>query len=81
MADGKNMPKFEPESWVGRNNTMHPYTKEEADMLKHAYAATGVQWTDELHPNSENRSLEPDDTYTVSPVASGWKKKRRRSDK
>lgn len=81
MADGVNQPKFDPESWVGRNNTLHPYTKEEADMLKHAYKATGVEWTDELHPNSKNRSEELPDTHTVSPVASGWKKKRRRSDK
>ena len=58
-ADGVNAPKFEPESWVGRNNTAHPYTKEEANMLKHAYKSTGVKWTDKLFPNPLNKSAEP----------------------
>lgn len=82
MADGVNQPKFEPESWVGRNNTLHPYTKHEADMLKHAYKATGLTWTDELHPNTENKSKEPTGTYTTSPTLnSDWKKKERRKHK
>lgn len=75
-ADGVNPIKGSSESWVGRNNTTHPYTKSEADMLKQAYKANGLIWTDELHPNPHNRSLEPKDTHIQSPVAkTDWKKK------
>lgn len=75
QADGKNPPKFDPESWVGRNNTLHPYTQEEADMLKHAYSSVGIAWTDELHPNPKNKSIEAQDTHKTSPVAdTSWRK-------
>jgi len=67
-ADGKTMPKVPDESWAGRNNTAHPYTKVESDMLKHAYKAYGAEWDDILHPNSEEKSLEPDDTHKISPI-------------
>lgn len=78
LADGINQPKFDPESWVGRNNTLHPYTKNEADMLKHAYESTGVKWTDELYPNPMNKSMEPVDTNKKSPVPqTKWRNKRR----
>ena len=46
-------------------------------MLRDAYRANGIVWTDELAPNSDNKSLEPKGTHTVSPVASSlWKKGR-----
>lgn len=67
-ADGKSKPKSNSESWVGRNNTMHPYTAQEAHMLKQVYQANGLQWTDELAPNPKNRSQEPKDTNKVSPM-------------
>jgi hypothetical protein len=74
-ADGINPIKGSSESWVGRNNTIHPYTKHEADMLRDAYRANGIVWTDELAPNPNNKSLEPDGTHKISPVASSsWKK-------
>ena len=74
-ADGIHPIKGSSESWVGRNNTIHPYTKHEADMLRDAYLANGVVWTDELAPNPNNKSLEPKETHKVSPVASSlWKK-------
>lgn len=68
MADGKTPPKMNRESWVGRNNTAHPYTPEELAMLRHAYQAACVHWDDALAPNPNNRSLEPKDTYKTSPV-------------
>jgi hypothetical protein len=74
-ADGIHPIKGSSESWVGRNNTIHPYTKNEADMLKHAYKANGLVWTDELAPNTQNKSIEPKNTHKVSPVAgTTWKK-------
>jgi hypothetical protein len=74
-ADGITPPKMEPESWVGRNNAVHPYTQVENDMMKHAYKAQGIVWTDKLSPNPKQKSMEPAGTHTVSPVASVlWKK-------
>ena len=67
-ADGKTMPKIPKESWAGKNNTAHPYTKEESNMLKHAYKAYGAEWDDVLSPNGEEKSLEPDDIHKISPV-------------
>lgn len=75
-ADGIHPVKASTESWVGRNNTIHPFTKAEADMIKSAYIANGIVWTDELHPNPHNRSYEPKDTNKTSPLPNGeWKKK------
>jgi hypothetical protein len=74
-ADGIHPVKGSSESWVGRNNTIHPYTNAEADMIKDAYRANGIVWTDELAPNPDNKSLEPKGTHKISPVASAsWKK-------
>jgi hypothetical protein len=74
-ADGVHPIKGSSESWVGRNNAIHPYTKHEADMLRDAYRANGIVWSDELSPNPDNKSLEPEETYKVSPVAStSWRK-------
>lgn len=67
-ADGKRRPKLNRESWIGRNNTAHPYTQEELAMLKHAYEAADVHWDDVLSPNPDNRSLEPKDINKVSPM-------------
>ena len=74
-ADGITPIKGSSESWIGRNNTIHPYTKQEAAMIKDAYRANGVVWTDELAPNEENRSEEPAGANTLSPVAnSNWRR-------
>ncbi len=68
-TDGENfVNKPDSESWVGRNNTTHPYTPEEAKMLKHAYKAQGLEWDDILKPNPKNKSKELDDTSTNSPI-------------
>lgn len=76
LADGKTPLKPNAESWIGRNNAIHPFTKAEADMIKSAYIANGIVWTDELHPNPDNRSFEPKDTFKTSPVPKrDWKKK------
>lgn len=68
MADGKTVPDLGDHSWHHKNNTAHPYSKLEADMLKHAYQAVGVEWDDVLKPNPDNESQEPDDTNVNSVV-------------
>lgn len=61
-------PKTKKQSWPGKNNIATPYTTVERNMLKHAYKALGADWDDVLAPNEKQQSLEPKDTYTVSPV-------------
>ena len=45
-TDGTFVPDLDGESWSGRHNTAHPYTKEENDMLKQAYKAVGSKHWD-----------------------------------
>ena len=45
-SDGINPIDMPAESWVGKHNTAHPYTKEEQAMLKMAYKAIGAKHTD-----------------------------------
>lgn len=66
-ADGTDAPlNLDTESWAGRFNTAHPYTDEEAKMLKQALRATGSE-THDLN-NGDNRSQELKSTHTSSPV-------------
>jgi hypothetical protein len=68
-ADGSGKPlDLDSESWAGRYNTAHPYTDEEAAMLKQALQATGSETHDLNH--GDNRSQEVDSTNTTSPVNS-----------
>lgn len=70
---GQTEHEMPAESWVGRNNTAHPYTPLERDMLKHAYRKRGIEWDDVLHPNPHHRSEEPRDTHKVSPVVPSFR--------
>jgi hypothetical protein len=45
-TDGTTVPDLNRESWVGKNNTAHPYTEVEQDMLKIAYKAAGIPFQD-----------------------------------
>lgn len=77
-SDGKNTPRIE-DNWVGLNDTAHPYTKVEADMIKRALNSIGLEWEDALKPNADNKSVEPRGTNTASPVMAfgGWGKRSR----
>lgn len=68
MADGETVPNLVDHNWSHKNNTAHPYTDVEANMLRHAYKAADVEWDDVLKPNPDNESLEPEDTNTQSIV-------------
>ena len=66
-ADGTGAPlNLDTESWAGRFNTAHPYTDEEANMLKQALRATGSEHHDLNH--GDNRSQEVESTHTESPI-------------
>lgn len=66
-SDGINTPEVNAESWAGRYNTAHPYTKEEQAMLKQAYKALGSDYED-LN-KGDIRSMELDSTNKISPTA------------
>lgn len=65
-TDGTNMPDMDPKSWVGKNKTTHPYTKEEQAMLKKAYQAIGAAYKD-LNGGDMDSEEHPE-VNKVSPV-------------
>jgi len=65
-TDGKGMPDIDPKSWVGKHKTAHPYTQEEADMLKIAYRAVGADYVDVNGGDLD--SEEPPGGNTRSPI-------------
>lgn len=65
-TDGKTAPELDPKSWVGKHKTAHPYTPEEADMLKQAYKVVGADYIDLNGGDME--SQEPPGGNTKSPV-------------
>jgi len=50
------------------NNTAHPYSKVEAEMLKHAYKMAGIEWDNVLDEKDSNHSKEPETVNKASPV-------------
>jgi hypothetical protein len=73
-TDGKTIPDLSSESWVGKNNTAHPYTDVEQDMLKIAYKAAGIPFKDLNKGNLDSEEL--DSTQDQSPIKpfKGYKK-------
>lgn len=67
-SDGINPIEMDAESWVGKRNSAHAYTKEEQDMLKLAYKAAGLQYKD-LN-NGDMSSKEMPEVNRASPVQS-----------
>lgn len=74
-TDGTFLPDIDGESWAGRHDIAAPYTQQEADMLKMAYAVNGTYHKDLNH--GDMRSQEIPDTNKTSPIKSfkGYKKK------
>lgn len=67
MADGKSKKpvKMDAGSWTAKNNTVHPYTEEEHNMVHQAFGAVNSQYHDEV---SDHHSKEPETTHRTSPV-------------
>ncbi len=72
-TDGTNDPNMDAKSWVGKNKTTHPYTKQEQEMLKKAYKAVGATYQDVNHGDMQSKEL--DSTNKTSPVAAQKKNK------
>lgn len=73
-SDGVNPIEMNSESWIGKNNTAHPYTEIEQDMLNLAYKAAGI--TNRDLNKGDMRSQELSSTNTTSPFKpfKGYKK-------
>jgi hypothetical protein len=65
-TDGTFVPDIDQESWSGRHDIAAPYTKQEADMLKQAFKATG-SWNQDLN-HGDMESGEVPSTNKQSPV-------------
>lgn len=65
-TDGTFTPELDGESWSGRHDVAAPYTKQEADMMKRAYEATGA-WHRDLN-GGDLDSEELESTNKHSPV-------------
>ena len=73
-TDGTTIPDLNRESWVGKNNTAHPYTDVEQDMLRIAYKAAGIPFQDLNKGDLDSEEL--DSTQDQSPIKpfKGYKK-------
>ena len=74
-SDGINPIKMDAESWVGKHNTTHPYTKEEQDMLKLAYKATGIAYRDLNKGDLDSEELVSTNTQSIVKPFKGYKRK------
>ncbi len=68
MTDGTVEPDLDEESWIGKARSAHPYTQEEADILKMAYRAVGATYKDLNRGDLE--SDEPPGGNDRSPIVS-----------
>lgn len=73
-ADGKGkVANMDPKTFYGKKHTAHPYTPEEADMLKQSYKLVGANYRDLNDGNL--KSLELKDTHKQSVVPQKKKNK------
>lgn len=69
LADGRNRKpvKMDASSWIEKNNTVHPYTDEERNMIHQAFGAVDSNFHSEV---SDPHSTEPVTVHKISPVTS-----------
>lgn len=73
-TDGTTVPDLRSETFVGKNNTAHPYTAVEQEMLKIAYKVADVPFKDLNDGDLDSEEL--DSTQSQSPIKpfKGYKK-------
>jgi len=74
-SDGINPIEMPAESWVGKHNTAHAYTKEEQDMLNLAYKAAGLEYVDVNKGDLDSEELESTNTQSIAKPFKGYKRK------
>ena len=65
-TDGTFVPDLDGESWIGKDRSAHPYTKEEQQMLIKGFKAAGAEYKD-LN-NGDLKSQEVPSVHVQSPV-------------
>jgi hypothetical protein len=73
-TDGTTVPELSSESWVGKNNTAHPYTEVEQEMLKRAYEAAGVPFKDLNKGDLDSEELDSANIESPMKPFKGYKK-------
>jgi hypothetical protein len=73
-TDGEIIPDLNRESWVGKNNTAHPYTQVEQDMLKIAYKAAGIPFQDLNKGDLDSEELDSANIESPMKPFKGYKK-------
>jgi hypothetical protein len=73
-TDGTIIPDLSSASWAGKNNTAHPYTQAEQDMLRIAYKTAGVDYKDLNHGDIKSRELDSINTQSTVKPFKGYKK-------
>ena len=74
-SDGINPIEMPAESWVGKHNTAHAYTKEEQAMLNMAYKAAGLEYIDLNNGDLDSEELSDTNTQSIVKPFKGYKKK------
>jgi len=74
-SDGINPIEMDAESWIGKHNTTHPYTKEEQDMLILAYKAAGLEYKDLNNGDLDSKELSDTNDQSIVKPFKGYKRK------
>lgn len=74
-TDGTFLPEVDHESWVGRHDLAAPYTQEESNMLKMAYAVNGTVFKDLNNGDLRSQELPGTNTQSTIKPFKGYKKK------
>lgn len=74
-TDGSNFPNVDGESWSAKKNTAHPYSEVESNMLKLAYKAVGLPFTDLNKGDMESEEIKTTNTSSTLKPFKGYKRK------
>ena len=74
-SDGVNPIVMDAESWVGKHNTTHPYTKEEQAMLKLAYKAANLEYKDLNNGDMDSEEVPGTNVQSIVKPFKGYKRK------
>lgn len=74
-SDGISPLALDAETWSGRYNTAHPFTKVEAEMLKQAYKAVGSEIHDLNHGDLQSKEVDGVNTQSLVKPFKGYKRK------
>jgi hypothetical protein len=73
-TDGISPIDINSESWIGKYNSAHPYTKEEQDMLNIAYKTVGLVHKDLNNGDLNSQELTDTNVTSVIKPFKGYKK-------